>query len=501
MLRTLRMVILVMVLTAPAAGVWAQDLVVPGSRGAAMGGSMAAAVDDGYGAWYNPAMLVTVEDFKFGIQYAALFSDVRTSVKDYGSLGHIPYMQVFDADDKLLQQQTRLRVDELFGREAEPKSLHLIDMHFALPVQRMIPKFPKRAAIGGYISVPGAGTSIVSVKGQTPDQPFFPVMGSRIQRLKMVVGGGVELIDEVLSIGASVSILANLDGNVGSLTPMSTFDPTVAQGEQEKPNPSKATFGQEIATAITPQFGLLVQPVKGIEIGAYYRFAQSMDLRFDVAAGVDVNMGYKLEAELPYYLMGSFFFVPAATGLGVSVSLVPDLIVSAQLDYVFWSDMSKKINISNFNVEPSVLNDQGGLTPLEEYGHFKVRSYPVPPIHARNTFNPRAGLEYGMFKGFTKLRLGYSYNPSALEEDQKYQNMLMDNSYHTIAGGIGFSLNDPLEWIRLPIMLDFHALVNVLVDRTNRVGLDDPDGGYHAKGWVESSGFMYGFGVDLTIQM
>lgn len=482
-------------------GLGAQEVVAPGSRGAAMGGSMAALSDDGYGAWYNPALLVNVKDFRFGIQYLGLFTDINAKVTDYGSLGHIPYMQVLDDDGNIMLQKTRLRVDSLFGKEAEPKSLNQIDLHFALPVQRMIPGFPQRMAFGGYISVPGAGTSIVSVKGQTPDQPFYPVMGSRIQRLRMVMGVGLEVWDDVLSLGASVSILANLQGNVGSLAPMTTFDPTAAKDKQEIPNPGKATFGQEIATALTPEFGVLVTPVEGLDIGAYYRFAQAMDLRFDVAVGVDMNMGYELQADLPYYLKGRFFYVPASTGLGVGFTMIPSLTLSAQLDYVFWSQLGDNINISNFNVEPRVINDKGGLAPLEEYGDFRVRSYPVPPIRSRDTWNPKAGLEWTLKGGFTKIRLGYSYNPSALESDQEYMNLLLDNSYHTVSGGVGFSLMDPLGYLKLPVLIDLHALVNILVERTNSVGLLDSDAGYHAKGWVETSGYMYGFGVDFTVQL
>lgn len=479
----------------------AQEVLTPGSRGSGMAGAVTAVSDDGYSVWYNPALLAYATDFKFGTQYTGLITDVSGEVTNYGSLGHIPYMQVQDADGNLMLRKTQLRVDSLFGREAEPRSQHILDMHFVLPVQRMIPRFPQKAAFGGFISIPGAGLSIVSVRGQTPDQPFYPVMGSRIERLRMVFGAAIEVIDDILSIGASVSILASLEGNVGSLAPMTTFDPSASADKQEIPNPGKATFGQEISTSLTPEFGLSLKPLKGIDIGAYYRFPQSMDLRFDVAVGVDMNMGYTLQAELPYYLKGSFFYVPASTGLGIGVSLIPNLLLSAQLDYVFWSELGDNINISNFNVDPRVINDQGGLAPLEEYGDFKVRCYPVPPIYSRNTLNPKAGLEWTLKGGFTKIRLGYAYVPSALEEDQKYQNLLLDNSYHTVSGGVGLALTDPLGYIPKPILIDVHALVNILEDRVNKVGLEDPEGGYHAKGWVESSGYMYGFGIDFTVQL
>jgi len=114
---------------------------------------------------------------------------------------------------------------------------------------------------------------------------------------------------------------------------------------------------------------------------------------------------------------------------------------------------------------------------------------------------PKAGLEWTLLGGYTKVRLGYAYNPSALEASQDYQNLLMDNTYHTVSGGIGFSLTDPLEYLTFPVLLDIHVLVDILEPRVQRVGLPDPMAGYHAKGLVETRGYFWGFGIELTMQL
>lgn len=479
----------------------AHDFVVPGSRGAAMSGSIIANSEDGHAVWYNPALLAMSNEFKFGFEYAGMYSGLTNDVVNFGSLGQIPSFQIMDGGDSPLLQKTRLNVDNVFSDNSVPESLYGFNLEFLLPIHRMLDKFPQRISFGGSIFVPGSGASIVAVDGSSPDQPFFPVFGSRIQRLKFMMGLGIEILDDLLSIGASVSVLTDITGSVGSLTPMTTFDPAQPEGKQAQANPSKATFKQDLGTSVTPLFGLLVKPVDGVNIGAYYRFPQSMDLKFNVDAGVDVNMGYTLVAKIPYYLKGDFFYVPASTGLGVGVSLIPSLLLTAQVDYVFWSELSDRINISDFDVEAGVINDNGALAPLEDYGSFKVRSYPVPPIHTRDTICPKAGLEWTLKGGFTKLRLGYAYTPSALKEDQGYENLLMDNTYHSISGGVGFALNDPLAYLTKPVLLDVHVLVDVLEPRVNKVGLSDPVAGYHAKGQVESSGYFLGFGVELTLQL
>jgi long-subunit fatty acid transport protein len=482
------------------AAVHASDFLVPGSRGTAMAGALVANSEDGHATWYNPALLARTDDCHFGLQYTGIFPSLTANVHNYGSLGLVPHFQGFDKQGALNRTQTQLRVNDMFSGQADPDAFHGFNITLLLPITKMMPKFPYRIGFGLSILVPGAGTSVVRVAGHTADQPFYPVFGSRIQRLRLYAGAGFEILKDKLSIGVGATVFTNIQGEVGTLTPMTTFDYTHPKEKQDLPAPSKATFAQDLGTTASPIFGIQFRPIKGLDFGAYYRMAQSMDLNFNVAAGVDVRMGYKLAAEMPYYLKSDFFYIPASTGLGAGVSLIPGLLLTAQVDWVFWSGLTDNINIADFDIVPGNINDKGGLVPLEEYGDFKARSYPVPGIRARDVFSPKAGLEWTWW-GFTYLRAGYAFTPSALEPDQQYMNMLLDNNYHTISGGVGFSLKDPLQFIEKPILLDFHFAANVLEKRYNRVGLNDLDGGFHAKGVVETGGTFFGLGVELTLQL
>ncbi len=479
---------------------YAGDVLVPGSRGAAMGGALAANSRDGHAIWYNPALLATTDVAMFGIQYSALFPSLQTKVQNYGSLGQVPFFQDWDGQGALSESRTRLRVDGMFASQAEPDDFHGMNITLLIPITKFMPRFPYRIGFGFSILVPGAGTSVVRVAGHTADQPFYPVFGSRIQRLRLFAGMGVEVLKDTLSLGVGATLFTHIRGEVGTLTPMTTFDHNMPEERQDRPAPSKATFAQDLATTASPFFGLHVRPIEGLDFGVYYRMAQSMDLNFNVAAGVDVRMGYALKAEMPYYLKSRFFYIPASTGLGTGVSLIPGLLITAQLDWIFWSGLSRNTNVADFDIIPGNINDRGGLVPLEEYGDFKARSYPVPAIRARDVFSPKAGLEWTWWE-FTRLRVGYAYNPSALEADQQYLNMLLDNSYHTVSGGLGFSLKDPLNFIENPILLDFHFMADILEPRYNRVGLKDDQGGFHAKGIVETKGTFFGLGVELTLQL
>lgn len=251
---------------------------------------------------------------------------------------------------------------------------------------------------------------------------------------------------------------------------------------------------------MSPIVGLRYQPLDWLNFGVSYRHKHGMNLDFNVAAGLDVNMGYPLEAEMPYYLRSNFFFVPSNLGGGVDFSLIPGLRLTAQLDYVFWSDLQDYINISEFDIADGMVNDDGALVPLEDYGDFKVRSYPVPRIRSRNVFSPKAGAEWTI-GGFTSIRLGYAWTQSALQTDQDYQNLLLDNDYHTVSGGLGFSFLDPLGYMKKEMLLDLHFSAYILQPRSNKVGLQDDLGGFHARGVVDTSGYFLNFGVEFTVQL
>lgn len=468
-----------------------------------MAGTMGAISDDGYAAWYNPAQLSTSDDFKFGLQFSSLVPKLSSKVVQRGSLGQIPYFQGHDEAGALSVNKTDLRMRQLFGEEAKPESLYGFNVQLILPLKRMIPKIPLRAGFGAAIFIPCAGTCLVKVNAHTADQPFYPVFGSRTQRLQMVLGAGVEILKDLLSLGVSVSVLAAMEGTVGSLTPISTFNPDNADSQQ--PEPSKATFSQNLGSSTTPQLGILVTPLgrkkdHDLRIGAYYRFPQRLSLDFAVDAGVAMDMGYTIEANMPYVLRSSFFFVPAATGLSIAARLAGHLVLTGQVDWVFWSKLPDNINMSRFAIDPAQINDKGGLRPMTEYGDFRVRSFEFPEIKARNIIVPRLAAEYAL-KGLTRFRLGWAYNQSALLPDQQFANLLLDNSYHTVATGIGFSLSDPLEYLTRPILLDFHFTANILNPRYNHVGLMDEPAGYHAMGVVLTKGYFFGFGVELTVQL
>jgi len=463
-----------------------------------MAGSLAAASADAHAAWYNPALLSLGDHFRFGLAYSSAWPSLDASVDNYGSLGFIPAMQVQTDNGRLSASKSRLLVDRVFSRDAQPEPFNGISIGVLLPLQRMLPRFPLKVGLATSIMAPCTGACVVRVQSHTPDQAFYPVFGSRNQRLHVMAGLGIEILEDLWSVGVSASVLANMSGDVGSLTPISRFDP--ADPTANPPPPSKATFSQNLDTSATPLFGTLIRPLDQLSIGAWYRFAESLNLDFAVDAGVSVDMGFPFESHMPYFLDSNFFYVPAATGLALAFNPLDDLLLTAQLDWTFWSGLSEKINVSRFDVEPSAVNDDGGLDTLEQYGDFRVRSLPFPVLKARNTLSPRAGVEYTL-KQFTRFRAGWARIPSALDPDQAYLNLLLDNTRHDITGGVGFSLYDPLRYIEKPVLLDVNAGVSLLEPHRNLVGLKDDAAGYHAKGVVLTKGYFFTFGIELTLEL
>jgi len=487
-----------LLLLVPAPEASAYDFLQPGSRGSSLAGAMAANSSDAFAVWYNPALLGQVDDHRFGLDYAILYPVLKVEVDQVGSLGFVPALQGYDSGEHLSQSLTLSRINEAFGTEAPPEMLHGFNVHLLVPLHRLMPNLPIRVGLAGTLFVPCGGTCVVKVRGHTPDQPFFPVFGSRNQRLRLMLGLGIELIRDWWAIGVSASFFCDMEGRVSSYTPVSTFDSE--HPEENPPGASTATFTQELGTNVTPVFGTVVTPTKDLSIGLYYRMAERLHVSFAVDAGVFFDMGYSIEAQMPYFLEGDFFFVPAALGLGIAGTLFGSLRLTAQVDYVFWSDVTENINVNDFDLADGATNEAGGLTTMEEYGDFRVRSLLPPKIRARNIICPRVGAEYTLNK-YVQFRAGYSYAPSALEEDQEYGNMLLDNNYHTVGLGIGLSYFDALKLLELPILIDIHGQMAFLETRYNKVGVKDDIGGYQARGVVKTSGFFWSAGLTVTFQL
>jgi long-subunit fatty acid transport protein len=476
----------------------AYDFLLPSSRGAAMGGAMAASSDDAFALWYNPALIACVDEHRVGLDYGLLDPRIRAEVEQYGSLGKIPSLRFSDAQGQWSQELSRAAIDRAFGEDAIPEMLHGFSLHMLFPIHRIIRKLPVRVGLAGTLFVPCGGTCVVKVQAHTPDQPFFPIMGSRTQRLRLMLGLGLELIRNWWTIGLSVSAFTSMTGEVSSKTPVSTYDPD--RPEENQPEASTATFKQELGTTVTPMIGTVVTPLKQLRIGAYYRFAEKLDMDFDVNAGVSLNVGYAIESEMIYFLESDFFYVPAAVGLALAATPIKSLHIAVQADYVFWSDVTDTMSVSHFDVEPEALNESGGLETMEEYGNFRVRSLPPPRIKVRDIITPKIGVEYSPIR-LLKIRLGYSYTPSALEPDQEYENMLLDNSYHTVGLGLGFAFYLKSKALETPFLhLDLSGQFLILQPRYNKVGVNDPEGGYHARGVVRTSGYLWGLGSQFTFR-
>jgi len=486
-------VAVLLIIAAPVPG-QASDYFGLGSRNAALSGAVSADCRDGAAAWYNPAYLA-VAPGSVGLFYTTAFSGVSTAVEDAGSLGHVPAFQLRDADGMLDEAASRGSLEDAVEDAGDFERYSGVGMNFVLPLASLFPALPFPAALGGAILVPGDGGSLAHFAGNRADRPFFPTFNTPFNQARIHFGLGSAIWPEHIWLGGGTSVHSRVNGTFSTHNPVASYD--AEHPENNPPAPSQADTAQSLDLAASWTAGLLARPLPWATLALVYHSVEETSMDMNIEAVMELDLGEPVRVEVPYDMTGAFAWRPHRLVAGLTAT-PPDtgLTVTAEVEFALWKQFEDHIQVLELKVPDDKLSDENALYIEDLGGWFRVDSADRPAARLRNTWTPRAALEYRWANGIA-VRGGYSFRPSPLEPDQQFRNMLLDNSWHSLTLGTGMRLLQKGE-THPEIVLSAHAQGIYLVPRDNASGAAGGDAQPYARGVIRSEGFLVGCGLELT---
>jgi long-subunit fatty acid transport protein len=416
-----------------------------GSRGAAMGGAVAADVRDFSANYYNPAGLALAHGFELSIGY-------------------------FRADHSLSMNGQDNQVDPvkgLVGGAVVPG--HLFGAPFAIGVGLHIPD-----------------DRLTRVRALPQTQPRWELYDNRNQRLVFQADVAISPLPW-LQLGGGVTYMASTRAQLD------------ITGDIDAGTPTDSLLRHQVDADLTlvayPQFGARVELSKRAALGLVYRGQFSLDL--NIAA--NVQTGARLGASgsgmditsLALALQSDTvdMFLPQQVVLGSSFEPIDGLHANFDLTWVNWSAYVPPV--SHLAVNLDLPPPPGGW---QQYG-IKTPTVPGPvivlPIEMHDRFVPHVGLEWraiarSAWQGF--LRAGYEYDKSPIGPQSGATNYV-DRDRHAVSLGVGVRLAAPSSVLPGDVRFDAHTQLSVLPTSTTvKTDPQDPVGDYTAGGHIWNVG-------------
>ncbi len=293
-----------------------------------------------------------------------------------------------------------------------------------------------RIGMGMYL-LPG---TVLRITARFPDEPFYPWYDNRLQRIVVMPGAGVKVIDG-LWVGMALNFLAGLDGAL-----------IAGEGSTRE---LEARVDEKVPSVARIIAGALYQIIPSVRVGLTYR--QRFELPFATRADTEVA-GEPIDLDL----RAAGQYTPNQITLGGAL-LDPRGHVALDLTWSNWSEYG-----GPFVVVESELPLVGPL----------AGSLPVVPY--RDTIAVRLGGEIAPSELVT-LRGGYGFETSPIPAEQTGVTNLLDGPKHTIGLGLG------LGWKRANgkrVRLDVHVQAQLVGARTTRKAVFDPDSGDAYDPWT-----------------
>lgn len=445
------------------------DVFGAGSRGSAMAGALSTLSDDGFAAYYNPAALVLDPAATLTIGYAGAATFLTAEVTDFGTLPG-----TFPGSAGLESGAARALIERAFDAAADVNNISELTIAATLPFRRLFPALQRELTLAVGIGIPSGGTRITNSVSPSPEEPFMTSLGTRNDRLEVMLGLGGEILPGKLSVGVGLLALHDTDGTLAVRAP-------VAAPSAGAPAASQASLRASLDTDVAFNAGVLWTPTDWIRVALTFRDEQRIDahLNLDVATLVDGAL-----VTVPYVLEAGLFFVPRQFLLGLSGK--PHRRVTVALDTAFLqsSRLAEASPIASLTVAHTSESDP-----------YRVTTPPAPTVKARDVFVVRTGVEVEAIDQLLHVRAGYAYQPSMLRPDQAHGNLLLDNDRHVGSLGVSLSLG-PAGALRRPLILSTHVESIVSAARVQQVGVPGTDGA----GSVRTRGWSIGGGVTATFQ-
>jgi long-chain fatty acid transport protein len=379
-----------------------------GPRGASMAGALTADVDDFTAVFYNPARLVLRKDVNFGFHFSWYRAATSVVQNDLAKDLDCTYCTPPDA--------VGFATGLIFPLGGKAKNRVAIGLGLYLPSQVLL-----------------------RVQAPDPDSPFWYHYNSNPERVVIYTGVGIRLTD-ALTFGVGLQTLADLIGQGASLR-VDLFSRQVKRRQ----------IDSHLATRSGPVAGLHFAPTDNFRLGLTFRY--EMELLYQIPASIDLDgIG-----TLAFTVQGVGHFSPHTVVLGAAWDVTPDFTVTADVQWQNWSAaptpyLGLTVDLSGDTLKALGLDDALDLGSPEQ-----------PPGFV-DTVGGKLGVEYRVSERFA-LRGGAFYRPTPVPRQNAPGTNILDATTLGIAGGLGFSFDDPLEVFQHPVHIDLGAQAHFLLPR------------------------------------
>jgi long-subunit fatty acid transport protein len=419
-----------------------------GSRSASLTGAAAADATDFSACFYNPAALTSARGLELSIGYS--YAD------------------------------NRLRIN---GRDNDVADIHGLAAGIVAPGK--IGGIPFAFGIGAYL--PDDGLSRIRALRQ--ETPRWELYNDRSTILFLSAHLALRPLPW-LEIGGGLAFLAATRGRFS------------IRGEANVLRPYDSQLSHEVDADLTS----VRYPIAGARfklgrmgfLGLAYRGQTKLDLSLSANlngvvdfAGIDVPLRYTLSTRT------LDAFQPQQLVLGLSFQRIEHLHVNFDLGWVNWSAYESPTARTQAHLEAEP--PEGIPIDLPD----DPKPTQVIPLNFRDRLVPRLGAEYVLGFGARRrvagredaaplvelpVRAGYAYERSPVPP-QSGQTNFVDADRHTVALGVGLTLNAPTQVLPGTLRLDAHGALSILPERvTEKASPADFIGDYRADGVMISGG-------------
>lgn len=445
-----------------------------GSKSAALGGTGAGWVNDGYAAYSNPASLAQRQEQRLTLSYGLLYMSPNLS-----PINGVVVENSFNSD----RAPGNPRVDSVdtatsayrntFG-QVIGLSYHLFPevFNFSLGVVAFLPI--------EQLAYMDTGEAYL---------PEYVMYRARTQRPQVELGAGAAL-GRGLHLGVGLHVAYSLTSNAPVF--INTGDGTT----------SSIRFSASMKPKVSPYFGAYFSTSPKFSAGLVFRLPATYDNSMTLSSGARV-FGKSAAIDFSFLANSVLYYDPMTLEMGASLVETAFLKTFVQLDYQFWSNFQVPALQMTQPANPCTTGDSS-CGPLPSVS---IQSLPVYSFI--NTWVPRVGQEIAISSAMT-LRLGYAYRHSILNGISNGIGNYIDPPKHVLNAGVGIHFLS-LPGLKCPADLDFHMSYQKLVSQTvvkgspvqNEGGVandpkigstwPDPSVGYQA------GGNILGGGVSLSL--
>lgn len=407
-----------------------------GSRGAAMGGAVAADVHDFSAGYYNPAGLAGARALDLSLGYFGAAHDLKMNGKNNG------------VDS----------VRGIVGGLVAPGKV------FGVPF-----------AFGLSLHLPDDRLSRVRALRQ--ETPRWELYDNRNQRMYLAANLAISPVSW-LELGGGVSFMASTDGRLDITGTANIF----AVSSSELRHEVDASLG-----AIRyPQLGARIKLPGNLALALVYR--GEFKLALDIRARLQGDLSGLTSAFYALRAQTIDAFLPQQVVLGTSWKPRPDLTLNLDFTWINWSAYIPPV--AKLDVLLDIPPPQGGW-PAGIQPPTTPAPIAVAKMGIHDRLVPHVGVEWRALslpklEGF--VRGGYEFAKSPIDEQIGSTNYV-DRDRHSISFGLGARMPKPFGALIGDVRVDGHVQLSVLPESlTRKVDAADFVGDYVAGGQIWNAG-------------